>query len=147
MLVSLKDGTILCKAANAIVPGAIKKINDSKMPFKQMENISNFLKAARESFHMHESDLFTTADLFDGKSIVNVTNGIVSFSRAAEKLGFDKVESIAPKEARGSAIKKDWKINPNATVTKMTQGNHGKQEKTTIDMSRNPTFGADASKR
>ena len=44
LLKSLKSGVILCKALNTVVPGAIPRINNSNMPFKQMENISNFLK-------------------------------------------------------------------------------------------------------
>ena len=44
---SLKDGQILCMAINKIKPGTIRKIETSKMPFKQMENISNFLKGER----------------------------------------------------------------------------------------------------
>lgn len=44
---------------NAISPGAIadKRINrTSRMPFKQMENVSAFLKAARQ-FGVPEADL------------------------------------------------------------------------------------------
>jgi hypothetical protein len=33
------------------------------MPFKQMENISNFLAACRKALGMRENDLFTSADL------------------------------------------------------------------------------------
>merc|ERR1712033_64782 len=40
---TLKDGTLLCKVINAIKPGSVKKINDSKLAFKVMENTSNFL--------------------------------------------------------------------------------------------------------
>ena len=32
----LKDGSVICEAMNALKPGAIKKINASKMAFKQM---------------------------------------------------------------------------------------------------------------
>ena len=68
---ALQDGVALCQLLNAAVPGTIpeKRINKSTaMPFKQMENISNFLKAAR-ALGVREHDLFETVDLFDGKDI------------------------------------------------------------------------------
>lgn len=36
----LKDGVLLCKLVNTLQPGTIRKINESKMAFKCMENIS-----------------------------------------------------------------------------------------------------------
>jgi transgelin len=68
---SLKDGKLLCKLVNAIAPGSVKKINDSKMPFKQMENVSNFLKACR-SLGVAEHSLFETVDLFEEKVRVSL---------------------------------------------------------------------------
>ena len=43
----LKDGQILCKLINCIRPRTITTINTSHMPFKEMENVSNFLRACR----------------------------------------------------------------------------------------------------
>ena len=40
----LKNGEVLCKLINSIQPGTIKKINTSTMPFKQMENITSYLR-------------------------------------------------------------------------------------------------------
>ena len=85
MLEDLKDGTILCQAINAISPGAVRKINKSRMPFKQMENVSNFIKACRK-LGVPEYALFTTPDLYDGKSVVNVTNGIIALGSKAQSL-------------------------------------------------------------
>lgn len=42
------------------------QVETSKMPFKQMENISNFLKACRV-LGVAEHDLFETVDLFEQK--------------------------------------------------------------------------------
>jgi transgelin len=41
---ALRTGEVLCRLVNKIRPESVKRINVSKMPFKQMENISAFLK-------------------------------------------------------------------------------------------------------
>jgi hypothetical protein len=58
---SLRDGIRLCELLNACVPGTIpeKRVNRSTMPFKQMENITSFLRACR-ALGVPEPDLFET---------------------------------------------------------------------------------------
>merc|ERR1712232_1251263 len=44
----LKDGVVLCKLANKIKPGVVPRFAESKMAFKQMENINAFLMACKK---------------------------------------------------------------------------------------------------
>lgn len=65
----MKSGDILCQLMNAIRPGTIKKYNaNTTSKFKQMENITLFLRACRE-VGMLEKDLFSTIDLFESKDM------------------------------------------------------------------------------
>ena len=82
---SLRDGRILCQAINAIKPGTVARINTSRMPFKQMENVSNFLRACR-TLGVAEHDLFETVDLYDAKDLGVVVTCIHALGRAAQKL-------------------------------------------------------------
>ena len=85
LIEALKDGVQLCKLINAISPGSVRKINTSRMPFKQRENISNFLRACRK-LGQSEHTLFTTADLFERGNHVNVVNGLYAFGSVAQKV-------------------------------------------------------------
>lgn len=73
----LRDGRRLCLLINGIKPGSVKRVNASKMPFKQMENISSFLKACR-SVGVPEYSLFETVDLFELKDLGLVVKCLVS---------------------------------------------------------------------
>ena len=65
----LKSGDVLCTLMNSIRPGTIKKYNvNTTSKFKQMENITLFLRACRE-VGMLEKDLFSTIDLFEAKDM------------------------------------------------------------------------------
>ncbi len=55
----LRSGERLCRLANSLRAGSVGKINSSSLPFKQMENISQFLKAAR-AMGVAEHDVFET---------------------------------------------------------------------------------------
>lgn len=76
----LRDGRRLCNLVNAIKPGFVRRVNNSPgMPFKQMENISNFLKACR-AVGVPEYSLFETVDLFELKDLGIVVKCLVSES-------------------------------------------------------------------
>ena len=92
---ALRDGVYLCKVINKIRPGSVPKVNSSKMAFKMMENIGNFLTAC-EKIGLNKSDLFQTVDLYEAENIPQVINGIHALGRKAGKMGFS---SLGPKEA------------------------------------------------
>ena len=94
---NLKSGEILCQLINRIKPGSIKKINNSKMAFKMMENISNFLTSC-ENLGMLKTDLFQTVDLYEKQNMPLVINGIHALGRKAQAVGYDG-PVLGPKEA------------------------------------------------
>uniref|UniRef100_A0A914GYK3 Calponin n=1 Tax=Globodera rostochiensis TaxID=31243 RepID=A0A914GYK3_GLORO len=98
----LHDGTVLCKLANALAPNSVKKINNSTLPFKQMENISFFLAFA-EKF-VNKSELFQTVDLFERQDPNSVLICLAALARKSERV-FGK-SGLGPKEAEGA--KKEW---------------------------------------
>ncbi|KAJ3437407.1 muscle-specific protein [Anaeramoeba flamelloides] len=85
----LKNGVALCELVNAIKPGSVRRVNNSKFPFKMMENINNFLLAC-ENLGVPKYDLFMTVDLYEEKNIPLVIGSIHSLGSAAQKVdGFE----------------------------------------------------------
>ena len=84
---ALKDGVYLCKAINKLKPGSVKKINTSKMAFKMMENIGNFLDGCY-AYGLNKEDMFQTVDLYEAANMVQVVNAIHAIGRKAQKKGF-----------------------------------------------------------
>lgn len=76
---SLRDGVKLCKLLNTIKPGAVRRVNtkEGQNKFKQMENISNFIRGCRE-IGVKEYSLFETVDLYEGKDVGLVVKCLVS---------------------------------------------------------------------
>jgi hypothetical protein len=81
---SLKDGVILCQLMNTIKPNSVARIQTSQMPFKQMENITAFLKACR-AIGVAEYDLFETVDLFELKNLGLVVKCLHALGRTVQK--------------------------------------------------------------
>ncbi|KAI5299170.1 hypothetical protein KEM56_003465 [Ascosphaera pollenicola] len=97
----LKDGTILCRLprlVNLAVPPGLK-FRKSAMPFVQMENISQFLKACQTPpLSLKEHDVFLTVDLYEGKDPAQVLQCLSAFSRRAHALAPAKFPNpIGPK--------------------------------------------------
>jgi hypothetical protein len=82
----LRDGIVLVKLANRVC-NANMKATASKMPFKHMENINNFLIAI-EKLGVPKHDSFQTVDLYEQKNMGQVLQTIFALSRHATKNGF-----------------------------------------------------------
>ncbi|XP_045896771.1 gap junction delta-2 protein-like [Micropterus dolomieu] len=80
----LKDGCLLCELINSLSgPNKpIKTIKSSGMAFKQMEQISMFLKAA-ENYGVTKTDMFQTVDLFEGKDLAAVQRTLMALGSLA----------------------------------------------------------------
>lgn len=124
---SLKDGVLLCKLVNVIKPGSVKKINNSSMPFKMMENISNFLKACR-ALGVAEHSLFETVDLFEGKDLMLVIKCLYSLGSTIQSTVPDfpgphlgaKLHTANKREFTQQQIQQG-----KSAMTKIGQGSHG----------------------
>ncbi|NP_001096584.1 transgelin-3a [Danio rerio] len=81
----LMSGTILCRLINSLYPSGeepIKKITESKMVFKQMEKISQFLQFAEE-YGVNRGDIFQTVDLWEGKDMAAVQRTLMALGSEA----------------------------------------------------------------
>ncbi|KAI9223038.1 calponin homology domain-containing protein [Blastocladiella britannica] len=91
---TLKDGTLLLELLAAIT-GKTVKIQRSKMPFMQMENVAQFLLGA-EKLGCPQHDLFQTIDLYENKNFGQVIMALYSVARHAHKAGL-QVPLLGPK--------------------------------------------------
>jgi hypothetical protein len=75
-----KSGVVLCKLANVLKPGIVKKINGAKLPFHKMENIQNFTIAARE-LGVIDRNNFVTVDLYEENDLKAVLKTLLNLKR------------------------------------------------------------------
>jgi len=83
-----KDGILLCNVVNKIRPGGVAKINRAGAPFKEMENLTNFI-AACKALGVRESDTFRPPDLYEKrvsypKAIINCIHALGKASKKAK---------------------------------------------------------------
>ena len=100
---------------NGFAPGVIPRVNRSKLAFKQMENLSHYLKAC-EKVGLKQTALFQTIDLFEGKDMGVVITALNQLRQHATKHNNDlssfvqKVSSAAPK-GPSAARYAEWRGN------------------------------------
>ena len=82
----LRSGVVLRELMNSISPGSVQAQSTSEMPFRQMENIAAYAKAAR-LYGVPEPDMFVTVDLFEGNSLAAVVQNLHSLGRVAQQRG------------------------------------------------------------
>lgn len=91
----LKDGVLLCKLVNCIQSNSVRKINESKMAFKCMENITAFLDSAK-AMGVPAQETFQSVDLWERQNLNSVVICLQSLGR---KVGNYGKPTIGPKEA------------------------------------------------
>ncbi|KAJ6658422.1 hypothetical protein lerEdw1_020126 [Lerista edwardsae] len=98
----LKDGIILCELINKLQPGSVKKINQSKLNWHQLENIGNFIKAIQH-YGMKPHDIFEANDLFENGNMTQVQTSLVALAGLAKTKGFHTTIDIGVKYAEKQA--------------------------------------------
>eukprot|EP00903_Cladosiphon_okamuranus_P008703 g8337.t1 len=143
----LRNGKRLCELINTIKPGAVRRVNDSKMPFKQMENVSNFLKACR-AVGVAEHSLFETVDLYEGKDLGLVVRCLHALGQTVQKscpeydgprLGIMQTETN--KREWTAEQQQQQLLNSSAAMSQLMAGSSKTMERGTI-IKQGVTFGA-----
>lgn len=83
----LKDGVLLSKLINKLIPGYIKKINTKGGNFALMENLAAVQKGMRE-YGVPEDELFQPVDLFEARNIKAVVKSLSALARTCLNKGF-----------------------------------------------------------
>eukprot|EP00913_Durusdinium_trenchii_P034872 g32620.t1 len=121
----LKSGVVLCDLVNAIQPGLIRTVNQQCVPFKQMENITKFLNAARE-LGLPESSMFDTPDLYEEKNVDSVITCIYALGGAVQTVRPEFTGAVAGGRKRSrhgrhghgsGASMCDWQDKPKTSKT------------------------------
>nr|AKS48163.1 calponin-like protein-2 [Mytilus coruscus] len=97
---SLRDGVILCTLMKKVIDGTPSeslpaacaktdlKPSPSELPFKQMENIEKFLKAAHK-YGVPNTSLFQTVELYEARNLPMVLATISHVGTEAQRLNFN----------------------------------------------------------
>jgi len=122
----LKSGVVLCQLVNAIKPGVCPKPSPAKMPFKQMENISNYLKAC-DDLGVPRHEQFQTISLYENKNMLEVLTNLQALGRAAQRIPGYSGPAFGVKLASGYAreFTEEQRRAAAAESTFLGKGSHG----------------------
>ncbi len=110
---------------NKIAPGTIQNYNtNSKIAFKNIENIENYLKVTHK-FGIATRDQFMTIDLYEGKGMLVVLRNLQKLQKAHEQHGIKlkdlvKEGKLIPAEVLAKMKEKKpttWSTTPSPIIT------------------------------
>ena len=84
---ALKSGVVLCNLVNALVPGSCPPPKNKKLPFIQMENISNYLAACKK-LGVPDYSSFQTVSLYENQDMMAVLTNIFALGSVAKTKGY-----------------------------------------------------------
>ena len=122
----LQSGVVLCQLANAIQPGVCRKPSTMTAPFKQMENIANYLLAC-DALAVPKHDQFQTVALFENKDMMAVLVNLQALGRAAQRTSGYSGPAFGAKlaDANVREFSEETLIQGAATTTFLGNGSHG----------------------
>ena len=136
---NLQDGTRLCELINAIQPGSVGKIYRGGLAFKQMENISLFLRGCQQ-LGMPKDDCFATKDLFEENNLGNVIGCLEGLGGLCQANNISGIPTYG-KNKYATANKRVWTEEQlkaqkeQDTGTMLNQGSVGIMERTQVTRS------------
>ena len=123
---ALKSGVVLCNLLRAVDANLLKPPSKMAMPFKQMENIGNYLGACSK-LGLQAHDSFQTIDLYEGKDMLAVVRQIHALGRLLQKRPGYSGPTLGVKEADANKreFTEEQMLAAKGTTTFLGKGSHG----------------------
>lgn len=95
---SISSGVLLCLLANRLKPGAVGRIDRRDIEWVKADNLSRFLRAARDFFGVRSKDLFHPLDLADAtvEGLDRAVCTILAMQRTAKSQGMSVRSPSSP---------------------------------------------------